>query len=264
MITVATNAGPRGKCMNDEQLLRYSRQILLPRIDVEGQERLLNARVLVIGAGGLGSPVALYLAGAGVGHIAIADADIVDISNLQRQVLHRQQDVGENKARSAARAMVAINPDVEVSAIPERLSGEALGRLVRSVDVVVDCSDNFATRYAVNEASLEHGKPLVSAAAIRMEGQLAVFDPRQAQAPCYACLYPPTKERIDQGGERCADSGVLGPVVGMMGSWQALEVIKLIADRDYTAGGTLWLWDAQYLEMRRLNLKRDPSCSLHG
>lgn len=250
--------------MNDEQLLRYSRQILLPRIDVNGQERLLNASVLVVGAGGLGSPVALYLAAAGVGHIAIADADTVDVSNLQRQILHRHQDLGENKAHSAARAMAAINPDIKISAIPERLMGEALERSVAASDVVVDCSDNFATRYAVNEVCLRAGKPLVSAAAIRMEGQLAVFDPRQADAPCYACLYPPTEERLSQGGERCADSGVLGPVVGMMGSWQALEVIKLLTDDDYSASGTLWLWDAQYLEMRRFNLKRDRQCRLHN
>lgn len=249
--------------MNDDQLLRYSRQILLPRIDVAGQERLLDANVLVVGAGGLGSPVALYLAAAGVGHVAIADADIVDVSNLQRQVLHRQQDLGENKARSAVRAMAAINPDIRLSAIAERLTGEALRLAVQASDVVVDCSDNFATRYEVNEACLRQAKPLVSAAAIRMEGQLAVFDPRQEQSPCYACLYPPTEERLSQGGERCADSGVLGPVVGMMGSWQALEVIKLISDEDYSSSGTLWLWDAQYLEMRRFNLKRDPHCRLH-
>lgn len=249
--------------MNDEQLLRYSRQILLPQVDVEGQQRLLNGKVLVVGAGGLGSPVALYLAAAGVGSITIADADVVDVSNLQRQILHRQQDVGENKARSAARAMSAINPDIEVSAIPERLSGESLQGAVSETDVVVDCSDNFATRYEVNAACQQHCKPLVSAAAIRMEGQLAVFDPRLSDAPCYACLYPPTEERLNQGGERCADSGILGPVVGMMGSWQALEVIKLIAGGGSGTPATLWLWDAQQLDMRKLNLQRDPNCSLH-
>jgi len=204
--------------MNDTQLLRYSRQIMLPQVDIEGQEQLLSARALIIGAGGLGSPVAMYLAAAGVGHLVISDHDSVELSNLQRQLLHHDRDIGRNKADSARDTLATINPDTRVTAIAHKLPGEALDDEVRQADVVLDCSDNFDTRFTINRACVQQRTPLVSGAAIRMEGQVAVFDSRQKNSPCYHCLYR-EGEAEDQ---TCSANGVLAPIVGVIGSLQAL------------------------------------------
>lgn len=244
--------------MNDESLLRYSRQILLEPIDIAGQERLLAGHALVIGAGGLGSPVALYLAAAGVGRLTIADADAVDLSNLQRQIAHRQADIGRNKAESAAAAIVALNDGCEVRAIPRHLSDDALREAAAEADVVLDCTDRFASRYAINRACLATRRPLVSGAAIRFSGQLAVFDPRQADSPCYACLYPP-QEGAEDDELRCAENGVAGPLVGMIGTFQALEALKLISGAGTPHRG-LSTFDGLTGEWRRFNVPRDPAC----
>ena len=211
--------------MNDEQLLRYSRHILLEEVGVEGQERLLAAHALVIGAGGLGSPVALYLGSAGMGRITLVDHDQVDATNLQRQIAHNLRRVGEPKARSAAQSIAAINPDPQLQVITERADAALLDRLVAQADVVLDCTDNFDTRHAINAACVRHRKPLVSGAAIRMDGQISVYDPRDDASPCYACVFPPQ----DQFEEtRCATMGVFAPLVGIIGSMQAAEAIKLV------------------------------------
>ncbi|WP_129140079.1 HesA/MoeB/ThiF family protein [Modicisalibacter coralii] len=244
--------------MNDASLLRYSRQILLEPIDIDGQERLLAGHALIIGAGGLGSPVALYLAAAGVGRLTIADADAVELSNLQRQIAHRQADIGRNKAESAAAAIGALNDGCEVRAIPRHLGDDALREAAAEADVVLDCTDRFASRYAINRACLATRRPLVSGAAIRFSGQLAVFDPRQPDGPCYACLYPP-----QAGGEddelRCAENGVAGPLVGMIGTFQALEALKLISGAGTPHRG-LSTFDGLTGEWRRFNVPRDPAC----
>ncbi len=242
--------------MDDSQLLRYSRQILLPQFGVEGQQRLLDARVLIVGAGGLGSPAALYLAAAGVGHLVIADHDRVDLSNLQRQLLHGQADLGRDKVASAADTLHAIDPDLCVTPIATRLQGERLRREVQAADIVVDASDNFDTRFEVNAACVEQRTPLVSGAAIRFEGQLAVFDSRRDDSPCYRCLY----REGDQPQETCADNGVLAPVVGVIGSLQALEAIKVLTGIGRSLCGRLLLFDGLAQEWRSLKLARDPAC----
>jgi len=242
--------------MDDKQLLRYSRQIMLPRVDVAGQERLLTARALIIGAGGLGSPAAMYLAAAGVGHIVIADHDVVELSNLQRQLLHRTADIGRHKAASALDTLGAINPDVSVTPIAQRLQGEQLDNEVRQTDIVLDCSDNFATRFAVNAACVTHGTPLVSGAAVRMEGQVAVYLPAHSDSPCYACLY---KEGED-ADQTCSENGVLSPIVGIIGSLQALEAIKVILGLGDTLCGRLVVFDGLTHEWRTLKVPRDPAC----
>lgn len=244
--------------MNDAQLLRYSRQIMLPQVDIDGQERLLAARALIIGAGGLGSPAAMYLAAAGVGHIAIADPDSVELSNLQRQLLHHDRDIGRNKVDSAEDTLKLINPDVQVSTIATALQDEALGEEARQADVVLDCSDNFATRFAVNRACVKHRTPLVSGAAIRMEGQLAVFDSSRENSPCYHCLYKEGEE-TDQ---TCTGNGVLSPLVGIIGSLQALEAIKVIVSMGETLAGRLVIFDGFTHEWRTLTLKQDPDCTV--
>jgi adenylyltransferase/sulfurtransferase len=242
--------------MHEEQLQRYSRQILLPQIDIDGQQKLLASRVLVIGLGGLGSPLALYLAAAGVGHLVVADDDRVDLSNLQRQIMHRTADIGRAKTDSAQAALAALNPGIKVSTIDYRLSGNELAREVAEADVVVDASDNFATRFALNAACVQARKPLVSGAAIRMEGQVAVFDLRRADSPCYRCLY-----RDDPGpDEGCAQMGVLAPLPGIIGSVQAVEVIKLLLSIGATLQGRLLLLDALTLEWRSVALRKDPHC----
>jgi adenylyltransferase/sulfurtransferase len=246
--------------MDDRQLLRYSRQIMLPQVDVAGQETLLAAHALVIGAGGLGSPAAMYLAAAGVGHLAIADPDAVEHSNLQRQLLHGEGDLGRSKVASARDSLCAINPDVSVSTVEARLAGEALEAEVRQADVVLDCSDNFDTRFAVNAACVRLGIPLVSGAAVRMEGQLSVFLPGRADSPCYACLY---RQGEDEDGT-CAENGVLSPVVGVIGSLQALEAIKVLLSLGDSLCGRLLLFDGLAQEWRTLNLKRDPHCPVCG
>jgi len=246
--------------MNDDQLLRYSRQIMLPQVDVGGQQRLLAARALIIGAGGLGSPAAMYLAAAGVGHLVICDDDRVDLSNLQRQLLHHVADIGRNKAASARDTVRALNPDVTVTVIEERLQDEALAAQVGSADVVLDCSDNFATRFAVNRACFGQRTPLVSGAAIRLEGQLAVFLPGSGNSPCYNCLY----REGEEADQTCSENGVLAPVVGIIGSLQALEAIKLVLSLGDSLAGRLIVFDGMSHDWRTLKLRRDPACPVCG
>lgn len=245
--------------MNDQQLLRYSRHLLLNEIGVEGQERLLAARALVIGAGGLGSPAALYLVSAGIGQLTLADGDTVDLTNLQRQILHTQQRVGELKALSGRSALAEVNPEVRVEAITQRLTGDELEAAVASADVVLDCCDNFATRHAVNRACVRHRKPLVSGAAIRFDGQLSVFDPRRENSPCYHCLFP---EGEDAEEIRCAVMGVFAPLTGIIGAMQAAEALKLIAGCGEPAVGRLLLLDGLSMEWRSVKFGRDPGCAV--
>lgn len=242
--------------LSDDELLRYSRQILLPRFDVAGQERLKSARVLIIGAGGLGCPVALYLAAAGVGQLTLVDDDRVESANLQRQIAFDEANLGEPKAQALAARIQCLNPRVETRVLTERLQGQALTKAVADTDLAVDCSDNFTTRFAINRASVAAGVPLVSGAAIRGEGQLSVFDPRQPDAPCYQCLYP------DQGNEEltCSEAGVMGPLVGIIGACQAMEAIKLIAGVGQPLTGRLLLLDAWQMQWREMKLARDPGC----
>jgi molybdopterin-synthase adenylyltransferase len=242
--------------MNDQQLLRYSRQIMLPDIDIEGQEKLLAARVLIIGLGGLGSPVAMYLAAAGVGHLVLADFDTVDLSNLQRQIAHTTDRIGQSKVDSAAQTLRALNPDVQITGVTQVLDAVALQEQLAQVDVVVDCCDNFQTRFAVNAACVAAGVPLVSGAAIRLEGQVAVFDHRQQHCPCYRCLYDEESEE----NTTCAANGVLAPLVGIIGSVQALETIKLITGFGTSLAGKLLVFDGRHSQWRELRLPRDPLC----
>jgi molybdopterin/thiamine biosynthesis adenylyltransferase len=245
--------------MNDDQLLRYSRHILLDEIGIEGQQRLLAAHALVIGAGGLGSPVALYLGTAGVGRLTIVDHDTVDLTNLQRQIAHNLARVGRPKAESARDTIGAINPDVQVTPRVERADSARLDTLVRDADVVVDCSDNFATRHAVNAACVAHRKPLVSGAAIGFDGQVSVYDTRNAQAPCYACLFPAeaTFEEV-----QCATMGVFAPLVGIIGSVQAAEALKLLAGIGTSLAGRLQMLDARTMEWNEIRLARDAGCAV--
>lgn len=246
--------------LTDDELLRYSRQILLAQVDIEGQLRLKRSRALIVGLGGLGSPVALYLAAAGVGELHLADFDTVDITNLQRQIVHDTASVGQRKVDSAASRLLAINPQLHVQRYPQGLDADSLAAAVAAVDLVLDCSDNFSTRQAVNAACVAAGKPLVSGAAIRLEGQLAVFDPRQAQSPCYHCLY-------GHGSETeltCSEAGVLGPLVGLVGSLQALEALKLLAGFGEPLVGRLLLMDALGSRFRELRVRRDPACAVCG
>jgi molybdopterin-synthase adenylyltransferase len=247
--------------MDDNQLLRYSRHILLDEIGIEGQRRLLAARALVIGAGGLGSPVALYLGTAGVGRITIVDHDTVDLTNLQRQIAHDLARVGTAKATSAQASIAAINPDVQVVALVERADAARLDALVRDADVVLDCSDNFATRQAVNAACVAHGVPLVSGAAIGFDGQVSVYDTRLADAPCYACLFPPESTYEET---RCATMGVFAPLVGIIGTVQAAEALKLLAGVGTSLAGRLQMLDARSMEWTEVRLSRQPACPVCG
>lgn len=242
--------------MNDEQLLRYSRQILLPQLDIVGQQKLLDSRVLIIGMGGLGSPVSMYLAAAGVGHLTLVDDDLVELSNLQRQIVHGQTDIGRNKVASAADTLKEINEEVELDLITERLLGERLKDVVKSVDVVVDCSDNFATRFALNEVTQQCLKPLVSGAAIRMEGQVTVYDSRQKGSACYRCLYEDSGELQ----QTCSESGVLSPLLGIIGGVQAVETVKLLTEVGEGLSGRLLILDAYTMNWREIKLRQDPSC----
>lgn len=242
--------------MNDQQLLRYSRQIMLPEIDVAGQEKLLDATVLVVGLGGLGSPAALYLATAGIGRLILSDHDQVDLSNLQRQIVHTQASLGQTKVASAARTLAGINPEVALELIPERLAGEALTAAVGAASVVVDATDNFSARFALNDACVALGVPLVSGAAIRWEGQVAVFDPRDPESPCYRCLYT---EGDDQA-LNCSENGVIAPLVGIIGTCQAMEAIKLITGVGDTLTGRVLYLDGKRMEWRKLTLPRLPDC----
>ncbi len=245
--------------MNDDQLLRYSRHILLPQLGIEGQERITNARALVIGAGGLGSPALLYLASAGVGTIALADGDTVDLTNLQRQIAHRTDSVGLAKVASAARTVGEINPECTVLALNERLEGERLAQEVALADVVLDCSDNFATRHAINRACVTARKPLVSGAAVRFDGQIAVFDSRVDSAPCYHCLFP---EAEDVEETRCAVTGIFAPLTGIIGTMQAAEALKLLAQTGTSLAGRLLLLDGLNMQWREIRVPRDPGCAV--
>jgi len=245
--------------MNDEQLLRYSRQIMLPQVDIEGQEKLLAATVLIVGLGGLGSPVALYLAAAGVGHLVLADHDTVDLSNLQRQIVHHHKSVGTLKVESAAAAIRALNPGTRTTLINEKLAGDALRRTIDGVDLVLDGTDNFAARYTINDACFAARKPLVSGAAIRMEGQVAVFDPRVVDSPCYRCLYPESNDQV----LNCSENGVAAPLVGIIGSVQAMEAWKLLTGAGTSLVGYVLYLDAHAMEWHKLRLRRNPACTLH-
>jgi molybdopterin/thiamine biosynthesis adenylyltransferase len=247
--------------VNDDQLLRYSRHILLDEVGIEGQQRLIDSHVLIVGAGGLGSPVALYLAASGVGHITIADHDVVDLTNLQRQIAHTTARVGHPKVESAAQAMLALNPDVRVTALAHQLDAAQLEVLVPTVQVVVDCCDNFQTRQAVNAACVKHQVPLVSGAAIRMDGQLAVYDARDTTSPCYACIFPP-----DQAPEevQCSTMGVLAPLVGVIGTMQAMETAKLLTGIGSRLTGRLQMLDGRDMAWHEVRMQRNLNCPVCG
>ncbi|QEL63967.1 adenylyltransferase [Oryzomicrobium terrae] len=247
--------------MTDAELVRYSRHILLNEIGVEGQERIRQGQVLIVGAGGLGSPASLYLAAAGVGTLTLADGDTVDLTNLQRQILHREDRVGQAKAESGRQTLAALNPDVALRALNQRLVGEALDAEVARADVVLDCCDNFATRHAVNRACVAAGVPLVSGAAVRFDGQLSVFDPRQDASPCYHCLFP---EGEDVEEVRCAVMGVFAPLTGIIGTLQAAEALKLLAGCGEPLVGKLQLFDGLTSQWRTVRVPRDPACPVCG
>ena len=247
--------------MDDDQLLRYSRHILLPEIGVEGQQALLDARVLIVGAGGLGSPAAMYLAAGGVGTIAIADHDTVDLTNLQRQIMHSAEMIGAPKVESARATLHRLNPLTRIEPLQVRLEGRALDEQVAAADVVLDCSDNFATRHAVNRACVHRRKPLVSGAAIRFDGQVSVFDLRRPESACYHCLFP---EAEDLEEVRCAVMGVFAPIVGMIGTTQAAEALKLIMGCGASLDGRLLLLDGFSMEWRNVTFGRDPGCVVCG
>lgn len=247
--------------MNDQDLLRYARHILLNELGIEGQEKLLQARVLIVGAGGLGAPASLYLAGAGVGRITLADDDVVELSNLQRQIIHTTGRLDQAKAESGKQALHALNPSVQVDAIVRRLMGRELEDAVAQADIVLDCCDNFATRHAINRACVLHRKPLVSGAAIRFAGQVSVYDMRDDASPCYHCLFPEADEADEVS---CATTGVLGPLVGIIGSTQAAEAIKLITGMGQSLTGRLLCLDALTMQWNSIGLKRDPGCPVCG
>jgi molybdopterin-synthase adenylyltransferase len=247
--------------MNDQQLLRYSRHILLPEFGVEGQEKLLRSHVLVVGAGGLGSPAALYLASAGVGSLTLADGDEVDLTNLQRQILHVTASVGRAKVESGRDTLAALNPEIRVTARRERLEGDRLAALIADADLVLDCTDNFATRHAINRACVIHRKPLVSGAAVRFDGQISVFDLRDPASPCYGCLFP---EEAGAEELRCAVMGVFAPVTGIVGTMQAAEALKVLAGVGTPLVGRLVILDVLAMEWRTIRLKKDPGCKVCG
>jgi len=245
--------------MNDQQLLRYSRHILLDEIGIAGQQRLRAAHALVVGAGGLGCPAALYLAASGVGKLTIADPDKVDLTNLQRQILYRTDSVGTAKVEAARAALTALNPEVEIVPLLQRLDEKTFGPIVKTADIVLDCSDNFATRHALNRACVVGQKPLVSGAAIRFDAQVAVFDLRKPDAPCYACLYPEDGEVEEV---QCSTMGVFAPLTGVVGALQAMEAAKLLAGAGETLNGRLLLLDAKQSEWRSVRVKKDPACAV--
>ncbi len=247
--------------MNDEQLLRYSRHILLDEIGIEGQEKLLASHVLIIGAGGLGSPAALYLGSAGVGHITLVDHDRVDATNLQRQIAHTLARIGELKAKSVVQAVAALNPDVKVTPVAEHADEALLDKLVPEADLVLDCTDNFATRHAINRACVKHRKPLVSGAAIRFDGQVAVYDSRNAESPCYACVFPESDLPEET---RCATMGVFAPLVGIVGTVQAAEALKLLCGIGQALTGRLLMLDGRGMEWHDMKLTRNSACTVCG
>ncbi len=243
--------------MDDNQLLRYSRHILLPEIGIDGQSKLLASHVLLIGAGGLGSPVSLYLAASGVGKLTVCDPDDVDLTNLQRQIVHATESIGRKKVDSAHDTLTRINPETVINVVPERVAGSRLETLVQSADLVIDATDNFATRHAINRACVRFARPLVSGAAIRFDGQVTVFDLRDRKSPCYHCLFP---ENGDLEEMRCAVMGVFAPLVGIVGSTQAAEALKLLAGIGETLNGRLLMLDALSMQWRSVRLKKDPAC----
>ncbi|MBA4503198.1 molybdopterin-synthase adenylyltransferase MoeB [Marinobacterium marinum] len=245
--------------LNDQQLLRYSRSIMLPEVDIAGQDAWCQARVLILGLGGLGGPAAAYLAAAGVGELVLVDDDQVELSNLQRQVIHSQKACGEHKVISAAATLAAINPDVRITPVARRLEGEALRDEVKQVDLVLDCCDNFVTRFALNKACFDAGTPLVSGAAIRFDGQISVYDPRQPDSPCYQCLYG---RDTDDEALTCSESGVFPPLVGVIGSMQAMEALKLLAGVGQSLTGRLLLLDGKRMQWRSMKLRPDPECPI--
>jgi molybdopterin/thiamine biosynthesis adenylyltransferase len=247
--------------MDDSQLLRYSRHILLNEIGVEGQQRIMQGRALVIGVGGLGSPAALYLATAGVGQLTLVDHDTVDLTNLQRQIAHTEARVGQPKVESARQALLDINPALKIVSLAERADALLLDKLVSDADVVLDCSDNFATRHALNAACVQHGVPLVSGAAIRFDGQLAVYNPKDPQSPCYACVFPPDAAFEET---RCATMGVFAPLVGIIGSMQAAEALKLLSGAGQPAIGRLLMLDGRDMRWNDIRLPRNPDCPVCG
>lgn len=243
--------------MDDAQLLRYSRHILLNELGIDGQEKLLASHALIIGAGGLGSPVSLYLGSAGVGHITVVDHDQVDATNLQRQIAHTLDRVGQYKADSVRTAIAQINPDVQVTPITQRADAALLDTLVAQADVVIDCCDNFETRHAVNRACVQHSKPLVSGAAIRMDGQVSVFDSTQPDAPCYACIFPPEQAPEET---RCATMGVFAPLVGIIGTVQAAEALKILSSMGSHMAGRLLMLDGRDLSWTDIRMGRNAQC----
>ncbi len=245
--------------MDDRQLLRYSRHILLDEVGIEGQERVLGARVLIVGAGGLGSPAALYLAASGAGRITLVDDDEVDLTNLQRQVMHTTARIGQAKVESGREALMQINPEIEVVALRERVAGERLLELVAGSDVVLDCSDNFATRHAVNRASVAARVPLVAGAVIRFDGQVSVFDVRDPASPCYACLFPGDSRFEDAA---CSTMGVFAPLVGVIGAVQAAEALKLLAGCGQPLVGRLLMLDGRAMEWTAMQVGRNPACPI--
>ena len=247
--------------MTDDQLLRYSRHLLLDEIGVEGQERILSGHALVIGAGGLGSPVALYLGSAGVGRITVVDHDTVDLTNLQRQIAHNMSRVGQAKVDSIRESIAALNPEVQVHTLQQRVDAQSLDALVAQADVVLDCSDNYSTRHAVNAVCVQHRKPLVAGAAIRFDGQVAVFDPRDSAAPCYACVFDP-REQFEE--TRCATMGVFAPLVGIIGSLQAAEALKLLSHTGQTLSGRLLMLDGLRMRFDEIRIPRNPACPVCG
>jgi len=247
--------------VNDNQLLRYSRHILLEEIGIEGQEKILSSHALVVGAGGLGSPVSYYLASAGVGKITLVDNDTIDLTNLQRQILHTTERVGQPKAESGKLTMAQINPEVEVVALQERLEGERLNELVAAATIVLDCTDNFATRHAINRACVALGKPLVSGGAVMFDGQISVYDMRAADAPCYSCLFPENEAFPEI---RCSTMGVFAPLVGIIGASQAAEALKLMAGAGKSLQGRLLMLDARTMEWTSIGVARNPECPVCG
>lgn len=252
---------PLVRPMNDTQLLRYSRHILLDEIGVEGQQCLLDSRVLLIGAGGLGSAAALYLGSAGVGQLTVVDHDRVEATNLQRQIAHTTARLGQFKAQSIAQAIGEINPDVKVLAVTRRADDKLLDELVAQADVILDCTDNFATRHAINRATVRHGKPLVSGAALRFDGQVSVFDTRQPQAPCYACVFP---EETAPEEAQCATMGVFAPLVGIIGSMQAAEALKLLCKAGQALTGRLLMLDGRAMTWNEISMRRQSGCTVCG
>lgn len=247
--------------MNDSQLLRYSRHILLDELGIEGQQKLLDAHVLIVGAGGLGSPAALYLGSAGIGHLTIIDHDRVDLTNLQRQIAHTLTNVGQFKTQSLRQAIAAINPDVQVTTITTRADDTLLSQLVQNADVVLDCTDNFSTRHAINRACVKHGKPLVSGAALRFDGQVTVYDPRNASSPCYACVFPENDQFEETS---CAAMGVFAPLVGIIGSIQAAEALKLLTEVGEALTARLLMLDGRSMAWSEVKMPRNPACATCG